>query len=73
MATDMAPHYVTYVVELAGLIGETSHDGAEHVTDEVFNAASHLFGGLLSVLGRGLRVGTNGSSSESPLDPAGCL
>ncbi len=35
----------------AGLIGETSHDGAEHVTDEVFNAASHLFGGLLSVLG----------------------
>ena len=56
MAADMA-HNVTSVwwYVLAGLIGETSHDGAEHVTDEVFNAASHLFGGLLSVLGRGLR------------------
>ena len=39
---------------MAGLIGEMSHDGAEHVTDEVFNAASHLMGGMLSVLGQPL-------------------
>ena len=39
-------------VGLPGLIGEKSHDGAEHVTDEVFNAASHLMGGMLSVLGQ---------------------
>lgn len=48
-----------------GLIGETSHDGAEHVTDEVFNAASHLFGGLLSVLGSTILI-TGAAAKSNP-------
>ncbi|CAJ1402481.1 unnamed protein product [Effrenium voratum] len=46
-----------------GLIGEVSHDGAEHVTDEVFNASSHLFGGLLSVLGSTVLI--TGAAAQS--------
>eukprot|EP01068_Selenidium_serpulae_P014821 Selendium_serpulae@DN6147_c1_g3_i1.p1 len=36
--------------------GGRSKDGSEHATDEVFNAASHLAGALLSVLGLGVLV-----------------
>lgn len=40
-----------------GLIhGTLSHDGSVHVTDEVFNSASHLFGGMMSVLGTAVLV-----------------
>jgi len=34
-----------------GQMGSHSHDHSPHVTDEVFNAASHLMAGMLSVLG----------------------
>lgn len=33
-----------------------SHDGSPHVTDEVFNAASHLMGGMLSILGAAVLI-----------------
>eukprot|EP00439_Symbiodinium_sp_Y106_P063473 s1736_g9.t2 len=48
-----------------GLIGEMSHDGAEHVTDEVFNAASHLMGGMLSVLGSAVLI-TGAAANSNP-------
>lgn len=34
-----------------GKVGQLSRDGSIHVTDEVFNSASHLAGAMLSVLG----------------------
>lgn len=39
-----------------GQMGEYSRDGSSHVTDEVFNAASHLAGFILSILGTVLLV-----------------
>lgn len=42
-----------------------SHDGSPHVTDEVFNAASHLVGGILSLLGTAVLV-TGASAHANP-------
>jgi len=39
-----------------GHLGALSHDHSPHVTDEVFNAASHLMAGMLSVLGTAVLV-----------------
>lgn len=47
------------------LEGPLSHDGSPHVTDEVFNAASHLFGGILSILGTAVLV-TGASNAGNP-------
>jgi len=48
-----------------GSLGDLSHDHSPHVTDEVFNAASHLMGGLLSVLGTSVLV-TGAGAHHSP-------
>mmetsp|Transcript_46860 Transcript_46860/g.145044 ORF Transcript_46860/g.145044 Transcript_46860/m.145044 type:complete len:287 (-) Transcript_46860:85-945(-) len=45
--------------------GQRSHDGSEHVTDEVFNAASHLMAGMLSVLGTAVLI-TGASAHGNP-------
>jgi len=39
-----------------GQMGSLSHDHSPHVTDEVFNAASHLMAGMLSVLGTAVLI-----------------
>jgi len=47
------------------LDGPLSHDGSPHVTDEVFNAASHLVAGMLSVLGAAVLI-TGASAHGDP-------
>jgi hemolysin III len=39
-----------------GMLGERSRDGSIHVTDEVFNSASHLAATMMSVLGTALLI-----------------
>lgn len=48
-----------------GQVGELSRDGSPHVTDEVFNAASHLAATMLSILGTVLLV-TEASNQKNP-------
>merc|ERR1719422_2037631 len=49
-----------------GLIeGPLSHDMSPHVTDEVFNAASHLMGGMVSTLGTAVLI-TGASAHGNP-------
>ena len=45
--------------------GPLSHDKSEHVTDEVFNAASHLMAGMLSILGTAVLI-TGASAHRNP-------
>jgi len=45
--------------------GTLSHDLSPHVTDEVFNAASHLFGALCSILGTSVLV-SGASAHRNP-------
>mmetsp|Transcript_124361 Transcript_124361/g.243878 ORF Transcript_124361/g.243878 Transcript_124361/m.243878 type:complete len:294 (+) Transcript_124361:97-978(+) len=42
-----------------------SHDHSPHVTDEVFNAASHLMGGMLSLLGSAALI-ASASAAANP-------
>jgi len=53
------------ITDLGQVGAEFSRDGSPHVTDEVFNAASHLAGAFLSVLGTVLLV-TESSAQKDP-------
>lgn len=58
-------HHLPRFADVGIVDGPLSHDGSPHVTDEVFNAASHLMGGLLSVLGTVVLI-TGASVRHSP-------
>lgn len=54
---EMEPHKVIGAQwSEPGQMGSLSHDHSPHVTDEVFNAASHLMAGMLSVLGTAVLI-----------------
>lgn len=51
--------------DLGEMDGPLSHDGSPHVTDEVFNAASHLVAGMFSILGAAVLI-TGASAHGNP-------
>ena len=55
----------TWKIADFGDVGDVSHDGSPHATDEVFNAASHLAALLLSILGSVLLI-TEASNQNDP-------
>lgn len=54
-----------YFTETGNTDRMVSHDHSKHVTDEVFNAASHFMGGMLSTLGTAVLV-TGASTAGDP-------
>jgi hemolysin III len=74
-ACDDEPHLITTIEDGnstgvwrftdIGQVGERSRDGSLHVTDEVFNGASHMAAAMLSILGTALLL-SNSAAQGAP-------